>query len=59
MVGVLFYTFAIGFSFVNARVTLGMHVVVAFFYILDQCVAPDLAEREIRNGILAESDADA
>jgi uncharacterized membrane protein len=48
-VGVVVYSVAIGLSFVNAAVTLGLHAVVAVFYVLDQCVrspSPHQAEAE-------------
>jgi uncharacterized membrane protein len=39
-VGISIYTFAIGLSFLDARVALGFHVVVALFYLVDQIVGP-------------------
>ena len=41
-VGVFIYSFAIGLSFVNAALTLGVHALVALFYVLDQCVAKEI-----------------
>lgn len=39
-VGISIYTVAIGLSFLDARVALGFHVLVALFYLLDQIVGP-------------------
>lgn len=48
LVGVVIYSFAIGLAFVDARLTLAFHGVVAVFYLIDQSTAHEEATRLTR-----------